>query len=130
MQARTKLFTAYDEWRRWTELEGQAIEAANWPRVRECQDAKHRLQPLIICGNDHARRECDRLGLSRGDMERDVRKVIGELIALETRNGEALASQRRQAEAEQTELDRAHTNLRRVHHSYGGRREAGWSSFS
>jgi hypothetical protein len=130
MSARTELFAAYEEWRRWTELEGQAIEASNWARVRACQDAKQRLQPRLICGNDQARRECDRLGLSRGDMEREVRRVIGELILLESHNGEVLAQQRGHAEAERSELDRTHGNLRRLHHSYGGRREAAWSSFS
>jgi hypothetical protein len=130
MQARDELFAAYAEWRRWTQIEGQAIEAANWPRMRECQEAKQRLQPRIICGNDQARRECDRLGLNRGEMERDMRKVIDELIALETRNGQTLAHKRRQTDAEQLDLDRAQRNLRRIHHSYGGCRAPAWSSFS
>ena len=130
MKARTELFAAYAEWRRWTDLEGEAIQAANWSQVRECQDAKQRLQPRIIRHTEHARQECARLGLACADLEREVRGVVGELILLETRNGEAVAGKREAAEMERAELDRSSRNLRRLHHSYGGLRAAGWHSFS
>lgn len=130
MNARHQLLAAYAEWRRWTELEGQAIESENWPRIRECQDAKQRLQSRIISETDRARQECARLGLDYLDMERQVRTVVSELIQLEARNGEVLSHHRRTAEAERDQLARSSRDLRRVHHSYGGQREAAWTSFS
>jgi hypothetical protein len=130
MNARTELFATYAEWRRWTDLEGQAIQAANWGRVQECQCAKQRLQPRIIRGTERARQECARLGLPCADLEREVRGVVGELIQLETHNGQVVALQRQTAEAERAELDRSSHNLRRVHQSYGGPRAPGWTSFS
>jgi hypothetical protein len=130
MKARTELFATYAEWRRWTEIEGAAIEAANWPRVQECQDAKHQLRPRIITGNDDARQECTRLGLNLADMDQDVRKVIAELITLETRNGEVLALKRQETENQRAELECTHRNLRRIRRSYGAARDTVWSSLS
>ena len=130
MNARTELFATYAEWRRWTELEGEAISTSNWKRVRECQTAKQVLQSRIICTTDQARQECVRLGLKHGELEQEVRNVVGELIQMETRNGSVLAVQRQAAEVERAELDRAGHNLRRVHQSYGGSRPAAWTSFS
>jgi hypothetical protein len=130
MKARTDLFADYAEWRRWTELEGAAILASDWGRVRECQSAKQRLQGRIICDTDQARQECTRLGLKPAGLEAEVRVVVGELIQLETHNGEVLATRRQSHDREQAELECASRNLRRVHRSYGGTRSAGWTSFS
>ena len=84
----------------------------------------------LICGTDQARQECDRLGLKYAALESEVRDVVGELIKMETRNGEVLAGKRKAAEVERAQLDRSRSNLKRVHQSYGSPRAAAWSSFS
>jgi hypothetical protein len=130
MNARKELFAAYAEWRRWSELESTAIEAANWPRVHDCQRAKQSLQARIIRATDQARQECTRFGLQHAELENEVRTVVAELIQWEARNSESLAEQRQTARGERAALGRASLNLRRLHRSYGGGRAAGWTSFS
>ena len=48
MNAHADLMIAYGEWRQWTEAEGEALRAAHWARVTECQTAKRELQPRIV----------------------------------------------------------------------------------
>jgi hypothetical protein len=130
MNAHAELLAACHEWRHWTELEGQAAISADWMRLRECQAAKQDLQPRLSAANDQARRQWTQSGGNRPEAEQAIRQMFAELIALETRNRERLGEHRSQAEAKRTELEQSRCNLRRLHRSYGGRREPAWSSFS
>jgi hypothetical protein len=118
------LLTACEEWRALSESEGAALRAADWPRVAECQTAKRALQPRINSLADRIQAGPDR------PIEPRLRRLVDELIALETRNHEILASQRVAAEREQGALDRARRNLQRVHGSYAGARRPAWESYS
>ena len=130
MDAHAKLMSAYDDWRRWTEAEGDALRAANWSRVAQCQAAKRDMQPLILRLGEAARIEWARTADTRADLERAMRSVVGELIVLENRNGAILAQRRDALLTRKTEMDRSHCNLRRLRNSYAPARRPVWSSFS
>lgn len=124
------LTDAYREWRQWTEAEGEAIRAGDWPRVGACQDAKRSLQPRIQVLREAAQQGWARLGDAGAAQARALQCMVEELIALEEQNRERLAAQRQAALARRTELDRSRANLRRLRGSYAPARGAAWSSFS
>lgn len=130
MNADEPLMVAYREWRQWTEAEGEAIRAGDWPRVSGCQEAKRRLQPRIVQlrhadGREGARSED--AGVAR---ERVIHAVVAGLIALEKQNSNQLALRREALLGRRAELERSHANLRRLRHSYVPSRGAAWSRLS
>jgi hypothetical protein len=126
MNARTRLFDAYAEWRRWTVEEGDAIRRLDWPRVRTCQRAKLELQPRILRFTDDARVEA---GPGWPPVEKDLRRELSGLIELETANGCVLDQARAAARAEEAELDGAARKLRRVR-SYAPVQATAWNTYS
>lgn len=48
MSAHAELFELYDQWRHWTNIEREAIEAFDWNKVTECHTAKAELQTRIV----------------------------------------------------------------------------------
>lgn len=130
MSAQATLLQLYQDWRNWTEAEREAIEAGDWRRVKACQGAKSELQPRILKQTQEAQTECQRAGVDRSVLDRQVRSVVNELIYLETRNGEFIAEQRRNAEAELEALGRSGRNLAKIHKHYTTGAAAAWESYS
>ena len=130
MNARNELLAVFDQWRQLTETEGDAIKLADWPQVDACQNAKQRLQPLIIRFTGEAQAESARLGVDRSMMEREIRGVVDHLIRLEHRNGEWVSDCRRAAQGREGNLEQATRNLSRVQKSYAPPRSAVWQSYS
>lgn len=131
MTPRYELQDLYLQWRRWTLLEAEAIGAADWMRVEECQAAKRDLQPRITRATERVRHDSHS---ARGSdpQEGRVRVLVNELIDLERRNRDLLARLCDRAVAELNRLGEAGRNLRRVHRSYvpDRGRVAHWQSFS
>jgi len=125
-----ELFQAYDQWRSWTENEGEAIRLADWSQVGHCQSVKHQLQSDIIHLTDAAQVESKRQGSDWTEIVGRLRAVVRELIMLETRNSNWLTSQRQNVEAQNNELGQARHNLRQVRKSYVPARFAVWESYS
>lgn len=130
MIAKENLVAAYDAWERWTESEGQAIQAGNWQRVSECQTTKRELQGRIVHLTEAANAESAQAGLDPKDFEPHLRRIVNGLIALETRNAELLAARRQTAAVQMADLDHAGRNLRQVQKSYGQPARAAWHSYS
>jgi hypothetical protein len=130
MIAKKNLFDAYSAWEQTTRAEGAAIEGGDWERVAECQQTKQTLQKQIIRLTESAHAECIETGLDSKIFERDLRSVINNLIAMESRNSERIALRRQAAEVEKLDLDQASQNLRRVHKSYSPPTAAVWNSYS
>ncbi len=130
MNARRNLLAAYESWEQLTQAEGAAIQRDDWSRVQECQRTKLDLQKEIIHLTEVAQAETIAAGLDPQKIERDVRRIINELIALESRNSQWLAQRRDAAELARAELDQTAHNLRRVQKSYVPRSEAVWNSYS
>jgi hypothetical protein len=130
MSACSTLLELYQEWRKWTETEGEAILENDWPKVKRCQAAKAELRPRILQQTEEAQAECLRDGIDRRAFDKQLRSRVNELIYLETRNGEFLAEQRERAEAEFAALERAGRNLPRIHKQYTRASSAAWGSYS
>lgn len=130
MIAKKNLVEAYQSWEQLTQAEGAAIESDDWARVQQCQQTKKGLQKQIIQLTEAAQAECIEAGVDQKSLERDVRRIINGLIALESRNSELLAGRRVVAEVAKADLDQAAHNLRRVQKSYAPPSAALWNSYS
>ena len=130
MNAKQELLEVYENWRKWSEREGDAILAGDWPAVGECQEAKRGLQPQIHHLTGQAQAEWGRQGFDWAEVQRDVRRVVGVLMGLETRNSEILADKRRTAEVTMAGLDGTHRKLRRIQLSYATPQPAAWHTYS
>lgn len=130
MSAQANLLDLYQDWRRWTESEREAILANDWRQVRLCQGAKQELQPRILRETQNAQQECLQTGNDRTSLDKSVRKVVNELIYLETRNGEFIAEQRHAAEVELDTLERSGRNLSKIQKHYAPGGLPAWESYS
>ena len=130
MSACATLLELYQEWRKWTEAEGEAILGNDWRKVLRCQAAKADLQPRILKQTEDAQAECARDGIDRRAFDKQVRSRVNELIYLETRNGEFLAEQKQIAHAEFGALERSGRNLPRIQRRYAPGTAAAWESYS
>jgi hypothetical protein len=130
MSACATLLELYQDWRRWTEAEREAILEGDWRQVKRCQGAKSELRPVILRQTEEAQLECDRDGTDRGAFDKQVRSVVNELIYLETRNGECVAEQRRIAQTEVTKIEQSGRNLAKIHQRYAPGAAAAWESYS
>ena len=130
MIAKENLVEAYDSWERWTQREGLAIQAGNWPLVGECQKAKLDLQGQIIRLTEAANYGRVEAGLWSKDLTEDLGRIVDGLITLETRNADLLAAHRQTASSQLAELSHAACNLKRVQKSYGQPSQTAWHSYS
>jgi hypothetical protein len=130
MSAQENLVSLYQQWKKWTEDEGSAIQAGTWPQVSLCQNAKSSLQQEIIVQSEALNAEIAAADLDRPLIESQLRGHIAELIRLELRNGELLAAQRERSRARAQELNRNSQNLRQVHRAYGTAPPIHWHSYS
>ncbi len=125
-----QLLEGYANWRRWTELEGAALQRADWPAVAKCQDAKQGLQPIILELRQNAESELQETGLDPAPLRRRIQVLVQDLIALETSNQAVLAAQRAAHGCRQKELTLTARNLSRVQRSYSLREKTNWHSYS
>lgn len=130
MIAKKSLFNAYSEWEQLTQAESAAISGGDWTRVAQCQSEKQKLQKQIISLTESAQAECIETGLDAKHFERDLRPIINNLISMESRNAELIATRRHAAEVERIELDTASSNLKRVQKSYSAPAAPVWNSYS
>lgn len=130
MIAKQNLFDAYNSWEELTQAESAAIQSGDWPRVTECQQTKLVLQKRIINLTESAQAECIESGKDGKSFDRDLRPIINNLIAMETRNSELIAVRRQMADVEKLNLDQTSQNLRRLQKSYSPPTAAVWNSYS
>jgi hypothetical protein len=130
MKAQEQLLAFYEQWRLFTEEEGNAIRAEAWQDVQQFQTAKHRLKDRIVHASETLEAEMGNGTPSWHEMERQVRSVVEDLIVLETRNGEWLAEKRSEAEGKQKDLVKSGRNLRQLHQAYVQTSDAAWNSYS
>jgi hypothetical protein len=130
MSLESALQEACAEWRRLAEAEGEAIRAANWPLVADCQSALRQLQDRLGSRVEEARCQWADLGPERAQREEGLRGSLAELLALEEQNLAWLASRRRWLSEQVDQLGRSSRNLRLIHQSYAPALPAGWTSLT
>jgi hypothetical protein len=126
MSAQTELLNCYRQWRHWSEGERGAIAAGDWPALERCQAQKALLQSEILRWTAESR-PCSR---GAAHEQKEFRTMLQDLIAFETQTAEMLAQARTGVQRQVRELHRSSVKLKRVRQSYGGPREAVWSSYS
>jgi hypothetical protein len=120
MSARDKVSSLLEEWRQQTLAETEALRARNWPAVRECHRAKDQLQALL-----------QRIPEAREyAAEESGRQTVDELIALDLRNRDWLATQMAASKARQSQIEDNARNLQRLRKSYAGPSRSCWQSYS
>ena len=130
MIAGQDLLDAYHSWEQWTQSEGLAIQAGNWPQVAQCQKTKQELKQQILNLVHAATADGTESGMSPSELGPELRRIIAGLIGLETRNARLLAERRQTAEGQWAELENTSRNLRRVQKSYIRPSPALWHSYS
>jgi hypothetical protein len=130
MTARHTLLGLYEAWGLHTETEGEAIRAGDWARVSECQQAKHKLQPLIQDWTTAARHEVQTRERAGDELERELDRVVAELKQKELSNQAWLSQQRTSLQARRTEAQQTVRTLRRVRQSYAFPGRSVWQSYS
>lgn len=130
MSAQTLLFDLYAEWRRLTEVEGEAIGSGEWQRVERQQSLKQQLKEEIVQATERLRAEWTEVEREHQAYERRFRPIVDELIVLETRNHRLLSTRRTEARAQLNHLDRTSSNLRGLHRVYGTTAAWRWQSYS
>ena len=128
--AQSHLLELYQEWRKHTETERDAISEGDWRRVKACQKAKSELQPKIVKKTEEAHAEWLRLGIDRKAMEKQLRSVVNELIYLENANAQFVAELRKSGGEELETLTRSGRTLSKIQKHYTTDAPVGWESYS
>jgi hypothetical protein len=130
MSSEEALLDAYAEWRRLTKAGNKAIQLRNWRLLLDCQAVTQKLQPQITRLTRKARSEWKDSGVDLSAKEKEIRRVLLELIAMVESNKSMLKAAREAAKSERRQLERASQNLKRLQQSYVVGRPAAWTSFS
>ncbi len=130
MSAQVKLMSLYEDWRAWTQVEGDAILTMDWARVAQCQDAKKELQAAIARRTQDARDELRLQGADQRILDGPLRAMVNELIGLEMRNQEYLSGQRVVLEKDRLEIEEGGRRVAKIHKSYTAPASAGWEQYS
>jgi hypothetical protein len=117
------------EWRRLTEEEGQAILSGRWSIVSEHQARKAGLQAEMTQQLELAQPSRDPAKLSQ-DSDQGLGGLAREVIALEARNRDLLATGRLNRRSEAQRLVQTVLDLRNMRRAYRPLREACWESYS
>jgi hypothetical protein len=128
--AQDHLLELYQEWRKHTEAEREAISEGNWRHVKNCQKAKGELQARILKQTEEAQEEWLRLGIDRKAMEKELRSVVNELIYLENVNAQAVAELRKAGGEELETLTRSRKTLSKIQKHYATEAPVSWESYS
>jgi hypothetical protein len=125
----TELQNAFQEWHRLARAEGEAIRAANWPLVADCQNALQQLQPRIVRCVEAIRLASARPGVDTQSNE-SIRSLLAGLIEIENQNSALLHSMRESLQTQLQQVEHSGHTLRQIQRLYAPPRPPAWSSFS
>jgi glycerol-3-phosphate dehydrogenase len=111
MSARQNLAGILEQWLKLTQAESAAIQSARWPVLKQIHARKTALRQSLAEAVGQCKAEY-------ATVPRDLLAQVRRIISLLTRNGQALAARRRQAQVCQEALDQTKRNLLRIRRSY------------
>lgn len=120
-----QLLALLEEWRRLTECESDAIQRNDWAGVAEQQQLKKSLRESITRVQQRQAPPA-----AQGGLDQRFQALLGEVVALERRNGEILSAKRQQRQEELLRLHQANRQLQGVRRAYGSTSESWWQSYS
>lgn len=130
MNAAAQLTRLLAEWQRLTELEAQAILGDNWPEVAHHQRAKALLGPDITQALQQFRAARPGGQTAALAPPEPFAAAAAPLVALETRNRDALRAKCQRKRAELESARQMTRNLQGVRRAYGGANPHLWQSYS
>jgi len=107
------------QWLEMTRAEAEAIQSSAWQRIAEIQSRKASLRQPLTEAFQH---------WNPGELP--FRADLGRLIALESRNAQALTDRLKKAREQHLALERASHNLRNVRRSYAPAPATAWNTYS
>jgi hypothetical protein len=113
MNPRQRISAIFKQWLQMTHAEAQAIQTGDWPALRRVQAAKAELRDPLSQAVDQWRMENPQEAAAK-----PFRDEVGQLLALETQNGNLLAARKHRAHEKKRLLEQALFNLRRVRSTY------------
>jgi len=129
MELVEELWRAYGNWKRLTEQEAAAIRKSQWPEVRRAQLEKRALQSEII----HLTEQIDvqpGAGSHQVEFQTRLRKIVNELILLETQNNLRVQHCIESAEEQRRSFEATSCRLRRIQSRYVPSCGAVWNNLS
>jgi hypothetical protein len=130
MNTTPDLLSVLAEWRNLTEREAQAILNDDWKKVAEQQQRKLQLREEISRARELAGAARTTSDTAGGGDEDKLNAIVSELVALETRNRDALQTKRQSRQAELARVNETVRNLHGVRRAYGGNHSHRWHSYS
>jgi len=130
MNAAAQLTRLLAEWQRLTELEGAAILSENWPEVAQHQSAKALLGPDITQALEQFRAARPGGQTPAPATPDPFAAAAAPLLALETRNRDALRAKCQRKRAELAAASQTTRNLQGLRRAYGGANAHLWQSYS
>ena len=130
MDVTADLTRALAEWRRLTELEGEAILSNDWHGVADQQSRKAQLQPEIQRAVEFFWAIPSAQAHAFQEVERQSSSAAAELIALERLNADLIAEKRKLHQAESQRLALILRDLEGVRRAYGSSNRPHWQSYS
>ena len=127
---RNLLIGLYSEWRRLSDLEGEAIRQGAWPDVERHQLLKQALRDQIVRTIHHWNVEHEGSEVARHRFETEFRPIIAGLIEQETRNQEYIQEQRQALESRRAEAHQSSSRLKGIQRRYGSDPGSRWQSYS
>jgi hypothetical protein len=113
MNIRQHIAALLKQWLEKTHAETEAIQAGKWAALRLIQSEKAQLRVLLGQAVEEWR-ACDPAEAAANPF----RAEVSQLLALETQNGNLLATRKRRAQEKKRLLEQALFNLRRVRSTY------------
>jgi hypothetical protein len=131
-EAHQLLIALYAEWRRLSDLEGNAIGNDEWTDVARQQQLKQELRDRIVQTTERWRREWTDTEAETVNVrfEREFRPIVAELIERESRNHELICQRRRHMQSELSSLNQSSARLRGLHRAYACDTGNRWQSYS
>jgi hypothetical protein len=125
MDPRPQIAAILKQWLEKTHAEAQAIQASDWPALREIQSAKAGLRlPLGQAVEAWRARHPAEAAAN------PFRSEVSRLLALETQNGNILTARKHRAQEKKRLLEQALFNLRRVRSTYAKPARVALNSYS
>ena len=129
-RAKTELHRLYSRWQCLTQEESAAIAAANWNLAIQHQTSKKHLQEETAGAKHRLREVVERCGMDWAQFWSEFLPTVKELISMESRNREMLATHLRQARTRLRETNQSAFNLQQLRHAYTHGANPVWQSYS
>ena len=129
METRQHIAELLQQWREISQAEFKAIQAGDWPQLRDLQTSKNTLQHALTEAREawHAENPSEPL---RAQGKHSFQAEVSKLVAIEAQNVKLLQARQQKLRDRQALLRQAKSNVRRLQSSYAASARGRFSSYS